>query len=223
MFNKKQKLFLSSISIMAIFILILGGIIVALMVGSHKQNQPRKNLIISPWPTPEELKNISTTNQSLPKKDIKRVIYKQEFNSQKLEYILLRSEDDGKTWKRIMTNYKSRIIYATGGKGNKFIYIGSYSGNKMAENLDIKIMKSIDAGDTWIDISRGVIIKKCESNVCHQYLKGTKDLVLGVENISVDENNLNKIELKIKINGEKIVVFNSIDGGFSWIRKNENE
>ena len=103
---------------------------------------------------------------------IPTILYKTEWDGAKLTTTLLRSDDGGKTWKAIMSQYKGGITYATDSKNPKIIYAGDTGGNLMAEYLDIDLVKSTNGGDTWVDISKGVFYDVCQRIVCSQKIEG---------------------------------------------------
>lgn len=103
---------------------------------------------------------------------IPTILYKTEWDGAKLTTTLLRSDDGGKTWKAIMSQYKGGITYATDSKNPKIIYAGDTGGNLMAEYLDIDLVKSTNGGDAWVDISKGVFYDVCQRIVCSQKIEG---------------------------------------------------
>lgn len=136
------------------------------------------------------------------------ILYKTEWDSGRLRTTLLRSDDGGKTWKAIRTQYKGGIVYATDSKNPNLIYAGDAGGNLMAENLDIDLVKSTDGGEHWTDISKG-ILDRLET-----------DQLGGVASIRIDPNNSNIVMVNVhpRPASREVVSFKSIDGGNTWIR-----
>lgn len=141
-------------------------------------------------------KFISTSSNS--------VIYKKDFNGSDLTGRLYKSEDNGKTWKEILKQYKGEIIYAVDPKDSNIIYAGDVSGNMMADDMDIDLLKSTDAGENWIDISKGII--------------NQVDILFGIKSLSIDPNNSNIINVLIETNNTNKVNFKSLDGGNTWTK-----
>lgn len=132
------------------------------------------------------------------------VIYKKDFDGSDLTGRLYKSEDNGKTWKEILKQYKGEIIYAIYSKNSNIIYAGDVKGNTMADNMDIDLYKSIDAGEHWVDISKGIVEQV--------------DIFFGVDFLSVDSNNSNIINIAVSVGGAQKVNFKSSDGGITWTK-----
>jgi hypothetical protein len=147
-----------------------------------------------------------------------KVLYKTEWDGERLRTYLLRSDDGGKTWKKIMEQYKGGITYATDSKNPNIIYAGDTSGNMMAEYLDIDLLRSDDGGNSWVDISKGVIREICEG-ICHQYVEGTEKEVAGVDSISLDSSNSDVIKVTGRTFANEKFAFKSTDGGSTWTKE----
>jgi peptidoglycan hydrolase-like protein with peptidoglycan-binding domain len=148
---------------------------------------------------------------------LKTYSYKTDFDGGTLYGYLYRSEDGGKTWKEILRQYKGNITYVTDPKNPKIIYAGDKSGNMMAQSLDIDLLRSDNGGDSWVDISKGVIRNVYEKGIGFQYVEGTDKSVLGIDSILLDPSNSNVVKV-IVYGGEKFT-FKSTDGGKTWIRE----
>ena len=170
--------------------------------------------IYSDWPTGNlyKIRVASSDNLSKDTSDnyfsivtaVTTILYKTEWDSERLYGILYKSEDGGKAWKEILRQYKGKIIYATDSKNLNIIYAGDTGGNLMAEHMDIDLLKSTDAGEHWIDILKGITDQVGE--------------LYGVGSLEVDSNNSNIIKATVRILSGSIN-FKSSDGGNTWVRE----
>lgn len=131
-------------------------------------------------------------------------IYKTDFNGSDLYGRLYRSDDDGKTWQEILNQYKGEITYAVDPQNTNIIYAGDVAGNMMAQDPDIDLLKSVDAGKTWTDILNGISIQVNDKN-----------WINGIGSIYIDENDSNIIYVALN----DILPFKSLDGGHSWSKE----
>lgn len=132
------------------------------------------------------------------------ILYKTEWDDESLYDRLYKSEDSGETWKEILSQYKGEIIYAIDPKNPNIIYAGDTGGNMMAENMDIDLLKSTDAGEHWIDISK----KITEQQV---------GVLYGIDSLQVDSNDSNIVNVTVIMQNESII-FKSLDRGNTWTK-----
>ncbi|MFA5714560.1 MAG: hypothetical protein WC998_02320 [Candidatus Paceibacterota bacterium] len=144
----------------------------------------------------------SQLNKISVEKQQEYVVYKEDFDGSSLYGRLYRSKYGGGNWKEILKQYKGDIIYDVFHSDSKIIYIGDSKGNTMAEDMDIDLLKSIDAGDNWVDISKGII-----NQVGSLY---------GVNSLWVDYKDSNIVDVSVKTQNGEIKNFKSLDGGNTW-------
>jgi hypothetical protein len=172
------------IFILIILILIVGGI--SYFLKSKKTEAP----------------SVIIQNHQIANSVQKSILYKTDFNSEDLYGRLYKSEDEGRQWKEILKQYKGKIIYAVDPKNSSIIYAGDVGGNMMSNDMDIDLVKSIDAGDNWTDILK----------------LGDVGEVFGINSLMFDDNDSNIIRITAKIqNGE--IKYKSLDGGSTWIKE----
>jgi len=159
-----------------------------------------------------------SSSMDVCEKKIEKIMYKTKFDLERLRGLLLRSDDGGKTWKKIREQYKGEITYAADSKNPRIIYAGDVSGNLMSESLDIDLVKSTDGGETWIDISKGIITEKCGGGTCSQYAWGTNKTIRGIEKIQLDPSDSNIVEVTVKVFPDEKITFRSTNGGTTWTR-----
>jgi hypothetical protein len=143
-----------------------------------------------------------------PLQPVYKPVYKTEFDG--VISKILRSDDGGKTWKAIRTRYGVEIVYIADPKNLKNLYAIDKGGKPTTGNKDIELIKSFDGGDSWIDISKGVIRKEG----ANQYVEGTKIIVNSIDDIWVDLD-FNHLKVTVKGGGESFI-FESTDGGYTW-------
>ena len=134
------------------------------------------------------------------------ILYKTDFDGAKLYGYLYKSEDNGETWKEILHQYKGKIIYATDSKNLDIIYAGDANGNLMAENMDIDLLKSIDAGEHWTDISKGIT--------------GEGNTLYGIDSLEVDSNNSDIVKITVSLQSGNVDL-KSTDGGSTWEKESD--
>ncbi len=197
--NKKGKISTILIFIFLFFIIITGGVLIW-QLKKEKEKPPSKPPVVTP---------------KTPTSTFSQIIYKTLSSEDFLYTYLLRSDDGGKTWKKILEQYKGGITFSVFPKNKKIIYAGDTSGNLMGD-LDIDLLKSLDGGENWIDISSGVIEKKCKGNICFEYkVAGTDELISGIKKITIDPSNADIVKVIVETQ-DKEITFKSNDGGLSW-------
>ncbi len=141
-------------------------------------------------------------NQAAP------ILYKTKWDGGALLGTLNKSVDGGKTWKEILRQYKGNVVYSTESKNPNVIYAGDTAGNMMAQDMNIDLLKSTDAGEHWTSISKGITDQV--------------GILYGVLSIAVDSSNSNIINVTITKNGLSSGnhQFKSSDGGNTWIKEN---
>jgi len=173
------------IFILIILILIVGGI--SYFLKSKKSEAP--SVIIQ-------------NHQQLTTSVQKSILYKTDFNAEDLYGRLYKSEDEGNQWKEILKQYKGKIIYAVDPKDSSIVYAGDVGGNMMSNDMDIDLVKSIDAGDNWTDILK----------------LGDTGQLFGISSLMFDDNDSNIIRITVKVqNGE--IKYKSLDGGNTWVKE----
>jgi peptidoglycan hydrolase-like protein with peptidoglycan-binding domain len=145
--------------------------------------------------------------------------YKTEWDGGRLTTTLLRSDDGGKNWKEIMSQYKGGIAYVTNSKNLKIIYAGDTGGNQMADFLNIDLVKSTNGGDSWTDIFAGVISTDCSGGICSQKIEGTEESLAGIDNIWLDSSNSDIVKVTVKTFTNEKFTFKSINSGLTWARE----
>jgi hypothetical protein len=122
-----------------------------------------------------------------------------------LQGVLFRSDNGGRTWKEIRRQQKGGIIFSVHPKNPYLIYAGDTGGNQMGD-LDIDLVKSYNGGDSWIDISKG-LIKEGE-------------ILYGILEIELDPDNPNIVEVVVSSTkpgkGFSELRLRSTDGGTTW-------
>lgn len=148
-------------------------------------------------------KQILSTFKFTDQNQAASILYKTEFDGEALLGTLNKSIDGGKTWKEILRQYKGSIVYSTDSKNPNVIYAGDAGGSLMSENMNIDLFKSIDAGEHWVSISKGISDQA-----------GT---LFGIVSIAVDSGNSNIVNVTVD-NGSSKINFKSSDGGNTWVK-----
>ena len=81
-------------------------------------------------------------------------LYKTDFDGGTLYANLYRSDDGGNMWNKILSAYKSSIVYAVASQNPNIIYAGDTSCNTMADTSKMcaDLLKSSDKVETWTRI-----------------------------------------------------------------------
>ncbi len=140
-------------------------------------------------------------------------LYKTDFDGGTLYANLYRSDDAGNTWKKILSAYKSSIVYATVSQNPNIIYAGDTSCNTMADTSKMcaDIFKSSDKGETWTSISKGIMNQVGVLN--------------GVSSVKIDPKSSNTVTVTVTSasTGNNNVNFQSADGGNTWVESNPGQ